>query len=263
MLTPDYPQFVSAEPPTDGLTVSAWRGVLQPFENDAAARSILCDIEDQRPLWISAGTIRASATKEQHWAQPLLTGMDVACEVMVCPQADAMPRAYLLSPRFRPYFADTVVHPHPRADHTILHEGQLLPGLCVFSSAELTFRDDINFYTQFLDQLTQYVAKHLIWLRTRRLCRWNGTGVTVLYQPVPGEAIPEQAPSAQWVQMPNGRIRVIDFWSGYWPGKAARAATPHEHLRLIKPNQRCWCGLNKTYGECHRPVELSVLGNQH
>jgi hypothetical protein len=198
MLTPDYPQFDPAEPPPDGSTVSAWRGVLQPFENDAAACSILCDIEQERTLWVSAGSIRSSASNEQHWAHPLLTGMDVACEVMVCAQTDAMPRAYLLSPRFQPYYADTVVHPHPRADHAILHEGQLLPGLCVFSSAELTFRDDIDFYTQFLDQLTQYVAKHLILLRTRHLCRWSGNGVTVLYQPAPGEAIPEQAPSANW-----------------------------------------------------------------
>ena len=127
----------------------------------------------------------------------------------------------------------------------------------------MTFKHDINFYTQFLDQLTQYVAKHLIWLRTRRLCRWNGTGVTVLHQPSPGEAIPEQAPSAHWMQSPSGRIRLIDFWSGYWPGKAARAATPREHLRLIKPRQRCWCGLNKTYGECHRPIEICALGNRH
>ena len=170
-----------------------------------------------------------------------------------------MPRAYLLNPRFQPYFADTTVHPHPRGDHTIIYERRLLPGLCVFSSAELTFRDDVNFYTQFLDQLTQYVAKHLIWLRTRRLCRWNGKDITVLHQPAPGEVIPEQAPSPRWVHLAGGPVRVIDFWSGYWPGKAARAGTPREHIRLIKPSQRCWCGLNKAYGECHRPLELCAL----
>jgi hypothetical protein len=80
MLTPDYPQFVPAEPPPDGSTVSAWRGVLQPFENDAAARSILCDIEQERTLWVSAGSIRSSTSKEQHWTHPLLTGVDVAVD---------------------------------------------------------------------------------------------------------------------------------------------------------------------------------------
>ena len=256
MLTPDYPQFVPTEPPPDGSTVSAWRGVLQPFESDTAACSILCDIEQERTLWVSAGAIRPSAATDHHWAHPLLVGMDVACEVMVCIQPDAMPRAYLLSPRFQPYYADTTVHPHPRGDQTITHEGEPLPGLCVFSSAEINFRKDIDFYTQFLDQLAQYVAKHLIWLRTRRLCRWNGKDISVLHQPLPGEAILEHAPTARRVQLPIGIIGVIDFWSGYWPGKAARARTPTEHLRQIKPHQRCWCGLNRTYGECHRPLEL-------
>lgn len=251
MLTPDYPQFVEAEPPADGLTVSAWRGILQPFESDAAARSILCDMERERTLWVAAGSIRPSRSNEQHWAHPLLTGMNVACEVMVCAQPDAMPRAYLLTPRFEPHYADGIVHPHPRADHTILHEGKPLPGLCVFSSAEVRFSDKVNFYTQFLDQLTQYVAKHLVWLRTRRLCRRAGAMTTALYQPVPGEAIAEQPPFARWVQLSNGRVWTIDYWSGYWPGKAARAMTAADHLRHIKPNQRCWCGLNKQYADCH------------
>ena len=46
------------------------------------------------------------------------------------------------------------------------------------------------------------------------------------------------------------------YWSGYWPGKAARAITPAEHVRRIKPTQRCWCGLNKKYDECHRNRDL-------
>ncbi len=203
MLTPDYPQFAPAEPPADGLTVSAWRGVLQPFANDVAARSILCDMEAERTLWVSAGSIRPSASTDQHWAHPLLVGMDATCEVLLCAQVDAMPRAYLLNPRFQPHYANTLIHPHPRSDQAILHEGKPLPGLCVFSSAEMMFSEDTDLYTQFLDQVTQYVAKHLIWLRTRRLCRRVGDATSVLYQPRPGEAIVEQAPAAHWVQLPT------------------------------------------------------------
>ena len=81
MLTADYPQFALVEPPRDGLTVSAWRGVLKPFETDAVARSILCDMEAERTLWISEGTIRPSASTQQHWAHPLLVSMNVSCEV--------------------------------------------------------------------------------------------------------------------------------------------------------------------------------------
>jgi hypothetical protein len=213
-------------------------------------------MEAERTLWISAGSIRPSESKEQHWAYPLLLGMDETCEVMLCTQMDAMPRAYLLSPRFQPHYTYTLIHPHPRADQTILYEGKPLPGLCVFSSAEMTFSEDMNFYTQFLDQLAQYVAKHLIWLRTQRLCRRIGNVTSVLYQPRPGETILEQVPVAHWVQLPLGPVWATDYWSGYWPGKTARAITPSEHLRQIKPNQRCWCGLNMKYGECHRNRDL-------
>jgi hypothetical protein len=126
----------------------------------------------------------------------------------------------------------------------------------VFSSAELIFSEETNFYTQFLDQLAQFIAKHLIWLRTRRLCRKSGEATSVLYQPRPGEPILEQAPLVHWVQLPTGQVQVIDYWSGYWPGKAARAITPAEHVRKIQPTQRCWCGLNKKYGECHRANDI-------
>jgi hypothetical protein len=258
MLTPDYPQFVQVEPPADGLTISAWRGTLKPFSSDAAARSILCDMEAELMLWVWEGSIRPGESICQHWAHPLLIGMETVCDVLVCTQTDAMPRAYLLNPRFQLFYADTMIHPHPRADQTIIYEGIVLPGLCVFSSAELTFSEETNFYTQFLDQLTQYIAKHLIWLRTRRLCRRSGDVTSVLYQPRPGELIVEKAPVAHSVQLPTGKIRVIDYWSGYWPGKAAKAITPSEHVRKIKPSQRCWCGLNKRYGDCHRTVDIKL-----
>lgn len=257
-LTTDYPQFSPADAPADGLTASAWIGVLRPFESDSAARSILRDMEAERPLWISEGVIRPFHKRGAHWADPLLVNMNVPCEVMLCIQDDAMPRAYLLNPRFQPYYSDTTVHPHPRGDQAILHNGRPLPGLCVFSSAEMIFNDAYDFFTQFLDQLTQYVAKHLIWLRTRRLCRKSLGRTIVLYQPKPGEKIIEQAPYTHWVQLPQGPVQAQDFWSGYWPGKPAKAMTSIEHLRQIRPTQRCWCGLNKAYADCHRPLELQL-----
>lgn len=219
-------------------------------------------MEAERTLWISEGSIRPPRSSERHWAHPLLVGMDTRCEVMLCTQQNAMPRAYLIEPRFQPYYADTMIHPHPRGDQAILFEGKPLPGLCVFSSAEFLFDEATNFFTQFLDQLTQYVAKHLIWLRTRRLCRRVGGNTSVLYQPPPGEAIFEQPPKQHWVQRPTGAVQAVDYWSGYWPGKGARAMTPADHVRLIKPTQRCWCGLDKKYRDCHRPLDLLLVRGQ-
>ena len=31
---------------------------------------------------------------------------------------------------------------------------------------------------------------------------------------------------------------------------------PAEHVQQIKPTQRCWCGLNRPYGECHRKRDM-------
>jgi hypothetical protein len=112
----------------------------------------------------------------------------------------------------------------------ILHEGQLLPGVCIFSNAELKFRDDINFYAQF-------------WISRRSTLQSTSSGVA-------------HAVSAGGT---GSDVTDLHFWSGYLPGEAARAGTPRESMRQSKPSQRCWRGLNKTYDECHKPLELRTL----
>lgn len=255
----DYPQFAAVPPPSDGLTVEAWQGSIQPFADDDSARFVLSEIEADHILWISAGEIRAEGKAAPHWAHPLLVNMAVKCEVLVCIQPEAMPRAYLLNPRFETHYEQLGIHPHPRGDQSILHGRSRVPGLCVFSSAEVAFDPEISFFTQFLDLVTQYAAKHLIWLRTRRLYRLCNSQRSVLYQPRPGELIIEQPPVVQPIMLPNGPAMAVDYWSGYWPGKAAKATTPLQHVQQIRPKQRCWCGLNKQYAQCHRSFDLSLL----
>lgn len=258
-LTAYYPQFLPAEVPGDGLTVAAWRGAIQPFADDETAHSVLTDIEANKILFISAGAIRGGATPCSHWANSLLIGMDTACDVLICIQPEALPRAYLLSPRFLLHYGEPGVHPHPRGDQLIEYERKLIPGLCVVSGAEFSLVPDLDMYTQFLDQVTQYVAKHLIWLKTRRLCRSSEGGLTVLYTPKPGELILDQPPKRHAVRLPTGMTDVTDFWSGYWPGQRARASTPLEHIKQIHTTQRCWCGLNRAYGACHKDADLALL----
>jgi hypothetical protein len=258
-LTPDYIQFLPTEVPSDGLTVRAWRGAIQPFVDDSVARFVLSEIEAGRQLWISAGSIQGGTPAKPHVLDPLLVNMAVPCQILVCEQIDAMPRIYLLSPRYFEHYG-LGVHPHPRGDQLITYKGARIPGLCVFSSAEVIFDTKQNFYTQILDQVTQYVAKHLIWLRTRRLLRIAGNQVTVLYQPLPGEMITENPPLEHIITLPSGRpIKVKDYWIGYWPGEKARATTPLQHVQQIRPNQRCWCGLERDYAQCHRAQEVATL----
>jgi len=261
-LTPDYPQFVPVETPNDGITVSAWRGIIQPFMDDETARSVLADVEAERTLFIAAGSICGGGKPVSHWANPLLVDMNVKCEVLICIQPEALPRAYLLKPRFEVYYENLEIHPHPRGDQAIKYAGARIPGLCVVSGAEFVFNPDQNFHTQFLDQVTQYVAKHLIWLKTRRLYRLCESRKTALYTPHPGEVICERPPTQHIVALPTGPVSVCDFWSGYWPGKGAKAMNPLEHIRQIRLNQRCWCGLAKEYAQCHRPLDLAQLSPQ-
>jgi hypothetical protein len=261
-LTPDYPQFVPVELPRDGISIAAWKGTIQPFADDETARSVLADVEAERTLFIAAGSIRGGGKPVPHWANPLLVGMNLECEVLICIQPEALPRAYLLKPRFEAYYDNLEIHPHPRGDQAINYAGARIPGLCVISGAEFVFDPHQNFHTQFLDQLTQYVAKHLIWLKTRRLYRLCEARKTDLYTPRPGEFINERPPTPQIVALPSGPKAVWDFWSGYWPGKGAKAMNPLEHVRQIRRNQRCWCGLAKLYCDCHRPLDLEQLSPQ-
>ena len=50
------------------------------------------------------------------------------------------------------------------------------------------------------------------------------------------------------------------FLVGYRPGHSAKATTPAEHLRQIKPTKPCWCGRHKMYGECHRNSDAVLAG---
>lgn len=260
-LTPDYPQFQQCEAPDDGVTQRAWRGVIKPFSTDEDARSLLADFEADKQVWISAGRIRALPNITSHWANPLLVNMDISCEILLCEQCQAVPRAYLLSPVFPEYYAnnDPVIHPHPRGDQTITYQGRKIPGLCIVSGAEFSFDKNISLATQFLDLTTQYVAKHLIWLRTRRLLRTDGNSTTVLYQPMVAEPIFDDRPRVQRLMTPAGRINIFDYWTGYWPGKHARAMNPLQHVQQIKPTQNCWCGAFKHYGACHRESDITQL----
>lgn len=259
-LTPDYPQFYEVAVPADGTTIAAWRGLIQPFLDDETARSVLADIEAGRQLFISEGNIFNSNAISDHWANEYLVDMTIACEVLLCLQPNAYPRCYLLSPRYRHFYADNNIHPHPRFDHCMTYEGtETLPGLCILSAAEFSFSKGQNFFTQFLDQVSQYLAKHLIWLKTRRLYLISERGRGLLKSPQPGEIIADETPVKVRVRTPHGERLCTQAWIGYWPGPRAAAITPLEHLQTIKRNRRCWCGRDRPYGKCHRRDDLAKL----
>ena len=170
--------------------------------------------------------------------------MNQVCRVMVVEMPGRLhPCAYLLDPAYDLVFLGINDHPHPRMDQTILYDGRMLAGLCIYSAAEFEYTGGDR-HTQFMDQVLLWIGRHLIWLRTRRLYR-RSTGAE-LYVPRPGESI--------------GRMVFPDeCWRGTWVGPRARSTTRAEHVAHIPPAEECWCGSGSPYSDCHRPIELEEL----
>lgn len=254
-LSMEYPQFTRAQAPTGSNAESAWIGEIQPFTSDNSARAFLQDIEQGKRIWLSGGRMKESLHTKAHWADPLLTDMSVRCKVLVLIQPDpAHPRAYLLDPLYPEHYG--FVHPHQRSDLQIEWENNKVPGLCIYSAAEFIYDPQRDRNSQFLDQLALFVARHLIWLRTRQLFRGFPPKGELLRVLRPGEVLEDDRPKMVWAATGSERP-VYQYWAGYWPGPTAQAFDTITHLRTIQPHKQCWCGSGIKYQDCHRPAELA------
>lgn len=254
-----YPQFVQADLPSGSAASSAWEGIIQPFARDADARTFLHLIEEDKPCGVSEGTIVCkdeSSARKWHWVNPYLVSMGTRCRLLILSfRPPIHPRAYLLTPEFSS--TSLSFHPHSRGDLEVIFRGRRLAGLCVYSAAEFRFPGQVEGIVEFMDQVSVWAARHLIWLRTRRLYRLTSAGSELIYSPKPGEMVVDTE-----VGVRNAAIASIvpherRFWNGYWPGKSARAAGK-DHLRLLDPNGECWCGSGVPYAACHKPAEELV-----
>jgi SEC-C motif len=252
-----YPQFIRVPVPAGTGAASAWRGVIQPFDSDSSARAFLQDAEADRTIWVAGGRIKPSHSRARHWANPNLVNMVTECELLVLlPPPPAHPRGYLLSPRFAKHYS--WVHPHPRYDQRIDFEGGEISGMCVYSPPEAEFDPAQDPISQFLDQATIYVAKHLIWLRTRQLHQGTPRHGIVVRGLQPGEEPESDAPTLLVTRSgkPTGQVL---YWRGYWPGRTAKGFTPGTHLATVNPRQECPCGSGQNYGDCHRSEDQKAV----
>lgn len=254
-----YPQFSSVGVPTGSAALSAWEGVIRPFTSDADARRFLHLVEADMPFGISAGTIvfgEDSVPNNRHWVDPLLVNMTDKCRLLVLSfAAPVHPRSYLLSPEFSSAFLS--FHPHPRGDLEIVVGKRRLAGLCVYSAAEFSFTGEVDRIVEYLDQASIWVARHLIWLRTRKLYRLAADGPRLIYSPKPGEMILDNEVGIRNAAIASIHLPERRFWNGYWPGRVAKVAGD-DHLRRLSPGRECWCGSGQTYAACHRPIEASL-----
>ncbi|MGD0735204.1 MAG: SEC-C domain-containing protein [Terracidiphilus sp.] len=242
----DYPQFTAFSVPYEIGARSAYKGFIRPFSDDATARRVLQAFEEELPVQVSGGRLEAYATVlKPHKYDDLLVGMTVPFTILLLEfSGTEHPRAFLLDPPTIPGLSQS---PHLRTDKPVEIDGKSYPALCVYSGSLYQYESDRSRLEQFLDQTATYLAKYLIWLRTRKLCRSTSHG-------------PEPVLS----RIQTGTVHLTEqqrsrglFYAGYWPGRSAPAG-PMAHLATIKPDDQCWCWSGDNYGDCCRPRDLAA-----
>jgi hypothetical protein len=257
---PEYPQFLATEAPRGCGAIRAWKGVIQPFRDDADARHFLRRVEDGKPIDIVQGSVYANASMQpEHWADRWLVKMNLRFQLLVLEfEEPEHPRAYSLQPEISREMH--LLHPHLRTDRVVIVGCRPIPALCVYSGATFKYSPVWPRMVQFLDQVATFLARHAIWLRTRiQLPLRFGEKCRV---PQPGEPIFGQRSLVRSDVNFSGRLDQVELWEGFWPGAASPSGIEN-HLDSISPTQECWCCSGVKYGECHRPFELQCLRIQN
>jgi hypothetical protein len=261
-----YTAFYQVEVPAGTSAIRAWRGRIQPYRSDDDARNLLAALENGRNISCDQGYLHGGAEDSErtaaHWAKPFLVSMAQKFEVLVLERPEPMhPVAFSLSPEISWYRFPG--HPHLRTDIPLQYAGRTLHGLCVYSAADFAYTSNAPRIVQFADQVAAYLARHLVWERTRRLEDFAGH---ILHHPKAGEPIldtePQMQPREALPLLKHPKRYPERVWRGHWPGQSAPAG-PQNHLSTIKPNHACWCGSGKKYGQCHRESEVSSITCSH
>jgi hypothetical protein len=245
----DYMQFIACSVPEESGAVRAYEGFIRPFSDDATARRVLRAFEDRLTLQISGGRLDVDLLEPRdHHLDHFLVDMAVPFKVLLLEfHGPERPRTYLLDPRMVPRVSAC---PHLRTDKSIEVGGQKFPALCVYSGALEKFDPSRSALEQHLDQTATYLAKYLVWLRTRQLyCL-----VDVERRLVRQTRVGEESAAAKVLGSPDL------FLDGYWPGPSAPSGIVG-HLSTIKPDDECWCWTGKRYGECCRAKELARVAD--
>ncbi len=243
----DYTQFIARRVPEGSGASRAYEGFIRPFSDDGTARRVLRAIEEGIPLQVCGGRLDAELTepRDNPLDQYLVDMAELFTILLLEFEGTERPRTFLLDPPMVPRFSQCY---HLRGDRLIQIDGGELAALCVYSGAVQRFDSGRSPLEQQLDQTATYLAKYLIWLRTRQLYRRTNEGPKLVRRRAPHRRITLD-------EVPRSRDF---FWDGYWPGPCA-PSTHEGHLATIKPENECWCWSGKTYSECCRPGEFKLV----
>lgn len=240
-------QFAACDVPKNSGAIRAFKGFIRPFSDDQNAREVLRALDENLQLNVWGGRLFAQETQpKKHRLEDFLVSMALPLTVLVLEfPGKQHPRAFLLDPPMTPRFS---MSPHLRIDKSVEIDGQMRPALCVYSGNLISYRNDRSRLAQFLDQTATYLAKYLVWLRTRQLYRRTHEG---------DDPVGKRAPHEPVTDGDVNQSRDL-FWNGHWPGPSAPAG-PFAHTTTIKPDDECWCWSGEHYGGCCRERELEEL----
>lgn len=243
----DYPWFKTCAIPEGSGASKAYRGIIRPFSDDDTARRILRAFEQDLPLQVTGGRLDVELkVSDIHRLDKFLIEMAMPCTILLLEFAGSEhPRTFLLDPPMVPRLSQCG---HVRTDKSIQIDGEWFAALCVYSGSLQYFDGSRSRLEQLLDQTATYLAKYIIWLRTRQLYRkiWNSIELVKTRVPFRKITMPELPSSPDL------------FWNGYWPGRSAPAG-PMAHLSTIRPGDECWCWSGNLYEKCCRPKEFEAV----
>jgi hypothetical protein len=255
---PLFPQFESVDLPqsvflwdrlADGsevkrkvFPVRAWQGIVTPLPDASEARLVARSLAYDLNVSIHGGQVLPAAETNQlktlPW-EPRLTDPNVSFDVLVLEFDDGShPWVFSLSPAIVQRVDRH--HPHLRSDRLLELPSRTLSGFCVYSAADFKFDPKSSNLSDFLAQVSIFLAKHVVWLKT--LCLVDTSG-NVVHDGREHNLISSISVDTFWQINPTKQAR----WAGVWPGTPA--ANGVNHLKL-DPNGECWCGKGKLYKDC-------------
>lgn len=197
-----YPQF--RERAVDAPYVLSWQGVIRPFGGDSRIAALLEDLNSGDLIRVEGGRlVHYEGCHREHrvpaYLPPLrrldqLFRLDSLFVVRVLlPPAPQHPRAISLYPEISwnkyPNHPHLSVLPQPR-------EFGVVNTLCPYRPSEGVWAWETRTIVDYLDYVTLWLAKHVVWLRTggtNGLGMWLGEGASHLPKDLVSE-IPPQAP---------------------------------------------------------------------
>ncbi len=247
---PQYSQFFEIILPPSTQAIRAYRGYLRPFSDDATARRVLRTLVADLPLQVFEGRLDSDAAGlAEHPLEPFLKDMAEPCTVVILEFAGKEhPRAYLVDPL--PNGRASNNH-HTWWQRKLSIDGKATPQLCIYSANQFSYDPSSDLLPQFLDQVSTYLAKHLIFLRTRMLHMRRDDGTL--------RKVNSRKP---WQPVNTNQLKYSKklYLYGTWVGPVAPHG-PAAHLLADDPDSECHCNSGELYRDCHMQSDQLLTKN--